>query len=40
MNEMYSLDLDRCGPPVEPPDDYYFLPRWAEQEELTDDDRS
>lgn len=38
MNEVYSLDLDRCGPPVEPPDGYYFLPRWAEQEELTDDE--
>jgi hypothetical protein len=38
MNEMYSLDLDRYGPPLEPPDDYYFLPRLAEQEELTDDE--
>lgn len=30
MNEMYSLDFDRYGPPLEPPDDYYFLPRDAE----------
>ena len=33
MNEMYSLTLDCYGPPLEPPDDYYFLPRDAEQEE-------
>ena len=26
MNEMYCLDLDRYGPPMEPPDDYYFAP--------------
>lgn len=25
MNEMYCLDLDRYGPPMEPPDGYYFL---------------
>ncbi len=39
MNEMYSLELDRCGPPVEPPDDYYFSPdRGPKEEELTDDE--
>ena len=39
MNEMYSLDLDRCGQPVEPPDDYYFSPdREPKEEELTDDE--
>ena len=39
MNEMYSLDFDRYGPPLEPPDDYYFLPRDAEQEDENDQDR-
>jgi len=26
------------GPPLEPPDDYYFLPRDAEQEDENDHD--
>ena len=38
MNELYSIDLDAYGPPMEPPDDYYFLPRWAEQEGEHDDE--
>ena len=39
MNEMYCLDLDRYGPPMEPPDDYYFAPdREPEEEELTNDE--
>lgn len=39
MNEMYCLDLDRYGPPMEPPDDCYFAPdREPEEEELTDDE--
>ena len=38
MNEMYSLDFDRYGPPLEPPDDYYFLPRGAEQTEDQEDE--
>lgn len=39
MNEMYCLDLDSYGPPMEPPDDYYFAPdREPEEEELTDDE--
>ena len=39
MNEMYCLDLDRYGPPMEPPDDYYFAPdREPKEEELTDDE--
>ena len=38
MNELYSIDLDTYGPSMEPPDDYYFLPRWAEQEEDHDDE--
>lgn len=32
MNPMYDLALDGYGPPLEPPDDYYFLPRGEEQE--------
>ncbi len=27
MNPMYDLSLDGYGPALEPPDDYYFLPR-------------
>ena len=39
MNEMYCLDLDRYGPPMEPPDHYYFAPdRESEEEELTNDE--
>ncbi|MFV8821821.1 hypothetical protein [Faecalibacterium sp. 9] len=25
MNPMYNLALDGYGPPLEPPDEYYFL---------------
>lgn len=38
MNPMYDLALDGYGPPLEPPDDYYFLPRNAEQEDENDND--
>lgn len=38
MNPMYDLALDSYGPPLEPPDDYYFLPRDAEQEDKSDND--
>lgn len=38
MNPMYDLSLDGYGPALEPPDDYYFLPRDAEQEGKDDDD--
>ena len=39
MNEMYDIALDGYGPPLEPPDDYYFLPREVESmEELNDDE--
>lgn len=38
MNPMYDLTLDGYGPPLEPPDDYYFLPRDAEQEDENDND--
>lgn len=39
MNEMYDVALDGYGPPLEPPDDYYFLPRGVEpMEELNDDE--
>lgn len=38
MNPMYDLVLDGYGPPLEPPDDYYFLPRDAEQEDENDND--
>lgn len=38
MNPMYNLALDGYGPPLEPPDDYYFLPRDAEQEDENDND--
>ncbi len=38
MNPMYDLALDGYGPPLEPPDDYYFLPRDAEQEDENDND--
>lgn len=37
MNEMYSVDLDRYGPPMEPPDDYYFVSD-QKPEDLTDDE--
>lgn len=33
MNPMYDLALDSYGPPLEPPDDYYFLSRGEEQED-------
>ena len=35
MNPMYDLALDGYGPPLEPPDGYYFLPnaQMAEQAE-------
>lgn len=36
MNPMYNLALDGYGPPLEPPDDYYFLPRGEEQEDEHD----
>lgn len=35
---MYDLALDSYGPPLEPPDGYYFLPRDAEQEDKNDND--
>lgn len=38
MNPMYDLALDGYGPPLEPPDDYYFLTRDAEQEDENDND--
>lgn len=38
MNPMYDLALDGYDPPLEPPDDYYFLPRDAEQEDENDND--
>jgi len=38
MNPMYNLALDGYGPPLEPPDDYYFLPRDAEHEDKSDND--
>ena len=38
MNPMYDLALDGYGLPLEPPEDYYFLPREAEQEGETDDE--
>lgn len=38
MNPMYDLALDSYGPALEPPDDYYFLPRWAEQTEDQEDE--
>lgn len=38
MNPMYDLALDGYGPPLEPPDDYYFLPCDAEQEDENDND--
>lgn len=38
MNPMYDLALEGYGPPLEPPDDYYFLPRDAEQEDENDND--
>lgn len=36
MNPMHDLALDGYGPPLEPPDDYYFLPRGEEQEDEHD----
>ncbi|MFR4644266.1 MAG: hypothetical protein ACLT8U_00430 [Faecalibacterium sp.] len=33
MNPMYDLALDGYGPPLEPPDNYYFLPREQEAEQ-------
>ena len=40
MNPMYDLALDGYGPPLEPPDNYYFLPREheAEQEDPENDE--
>lgn len=38
MNEMYDVALDGYGPPLVPPDDYYFLPRGAETEDANDDE--
>ena len=39
MNPMYDLALDGYGPPLEPPDNYYFAPdREPKEEELTDDE--
>lgn len=38
MTEMYDVALDGYGPPLEPPDDYYFLPRGAETEDADDDE--
>ena len=38
MNEMYDIALDGYGLPLEPPDDYYFLPRNTEQEDGEDDE--
>lgn len=37
MNPMYDIALDGYGPTLEPPDDYYFLPREAEQNEDMED---
>lgn len=37
MNQMYDLVLDGYGLPLEPPDDYYFLPRGAEPDEEMED---
>ena len=34
MNPMYDRALDGYGPPLEPPDDYYF----ADREESAEDD--
>ena len=34
MNPMYDLALDGYGPPLEPPDDYYF----SDREEPAEDD--
>ena len=36
MNPMYDLALDGYGPPLEPPDNYCFLPR--EQEDPENDE--
>lgn len=38
MNPMYDLALDGYGPPLEPPDDYYFLPQEEEQTEGQEDE--
>lgn len=38
MNPMYDLALDGYGPALEPPDDYYFLQRGAEQTEDQEDE--
>ena len=38
MNPMYDLALDGYGPALEPPGDYYFLPRGAEQTEDQEDE--
>ncbi len=38
MNEMYSLDLDRYGPPLEPPEGYYFLTNEQMSEQEDEDD--
>ncbi len=38
MTEMYDVALDGYGPPLEPPDDYYFLPQWEQEQEDADDD--
>lgn len=38
MNPMYDLALDGFVPALEPPDDYYFLQRGAEQTEDQEDE--
>ena len=38
MTEMYDVALDGYAPPLEPPDDYYFLPRWKQEQEDAEDD--
>lgn len=42
---MYDIRLDSYGPPMEPPDDYYFQPREElddehEEDTETDDERT
>lgn len=38
MNQMYDLALDGYGRHLSRPDDYYFLPRGAEQTEDQEDE--
>lgn len=38
MTEMYDVALDGLALPLEPPDDYYFLPRWEQKQEDAEDD--